>query len=109
MSAMNALTSISPFCVDYGPRRSHSTLRENSIASKKRSLIALGPEPHVPIYFGGASDAAIRVGAKHSDVYALFGEPRAAIQQMMERIRTEAARMIGVHASISLLPDDRPH
>jgi alkanesulfonate monooxygenase len=49
-------------------------------------------KPHIPIYFGGASDAAIAVGAKHSDVYALFGEPRAEIQAMIERIRTEAAQ-----------------
>lgn len=46
--------------------------------------------PHVPLYFGGASDAAIRVGAKHCDVYALFGEPRAAVQAMMDRICAEA-------------------
>lgn len=49
-------------------------------------------QPHVPIYFGGASDAAIRVGAKHSNVYALFGEPRAATRAMMERILAEAAQ-----------------
>lgn len=55
------------------------------------SEVRSAQHPHVPIYFGGASDAAIRVGAKHSDVYALFGEPRAAIQRMMARIRTEAA------------------
>lgn len=58
---------------------------------KAFSEVRSAQKPHVPIYFGGASDAAIRVGAQHSDVYALFGEPRAAIQQMMERIRTEAA------------------
>jgi alkanesulfonate monooxygenase len=57
---------------------------------KAFSEVRSAQKPHVPIYFGGASDAAVRVGAKHSDVYALFGEPRAAIQQMMERIRTEA-------------------
>jgi alkanesulfonate monooxygenase len=49
-------------------------------------------QPHVPLYFGGASEAAVRVGAKHCDVYALFGEPRAAIQKMMDWIRTEAER-----------------
>jgi alkanesulfonate monooxygenase len=49
-------------------------------------------QPHVPIYFGGASDAAVRVGAKHSNVYALFGEPRAATRAMMERILAEAAQ-----------------
>lgn len=49
-------------------------------------------QPHAPIYFGGASDAAIRVGAKHSDVYALFGEPRAAVRTMMDRITAAAAQ-----------------
>lgn len=49
-------------------------------------------QPHVPLYFGGASDAAVRVGAKHCDVYALFGEPRAAVQGMMQRMLSEAAR-----------------
>ena len=31
-------------------------------------------QPHIPIYFGGASDAAIAVAGKHADVYALWGE-----------------------------------
>ena len=30
-------------------------------------------QPHIPIYFGGASDAAIEVSAKHADVYAPVG------------------------------------
>jgi alkanesulfonate monooxygenase len=49
-------------------------------------------QPHVPLYFGGASDAAVRVGAKHCDVYALFGEPRAAVRATMERILAEATQ-----------------
>jgi alkanesulfonate monooxygenase len=59
---------------------------------KAFSEVRCAQQPHVPIYFGGASDAAIRVGAKHCDVYALFGEPRADIRTMIERIRAEAAR-----------------
>lgn len=47
--------------------------------------------PHVPLWFGGVSDAAIPVGAKHCDTYALFGEPRAQVQELMDRINTEAA------------------
>ncbi|MDR5667704.1 LLM class flavin-dependent oxidoreductase, partial [Burkholderia cenocepacia] len=31
-------------------------------------------QPHVPIYFGGASEAALAVAGKHADVYALWGE-----------------------------------
>ena len=34
-------------------------------------------QPHLPIYFGGSSDAAIAVAARHADVYALWGEPLA--------------------------------
>lgn len=49
-------------------------------------------QPHVPIWFGGLSAPAIRVGARHCDTYALFGEPRAAIAESIERIRTEAAK-----------------
>jgi alkanesulfonate monooxygenase len=59
---------------------------------KAFSEIRSTQQPHVPIYFGGASEAAVRVGAKHCDVYALFGEPRAAVQKMMERILAEAAQ-----------------
>ena len=59
---------------------------------KAFSEVQSAQQPHVPIYFGGASDAAVRVGAKHCDVYALFGEPRAATRAMMDRILAEAAR-----------------
>ena len=38
-------------------------------------------KPHMPIYFGGASGAAVAVGAKYSDVYAMWEEPLAAIRQ----------------------------
>lgn len=48
-------------------------------------------QPHVPLWFGGVSDAAIPVGARHCDTYALFGEPRANVQALMARISAEAA------------------
>jgi alkanesulfonate monooxygenase len=59
---------------------------------KAFSEVRAAQQPHVPLYFGGASEAAVRVGAKHCDVYALFGEPRAAVQKMMDWIRAEAER-----------------
>ena len=46
----------------------------------------------VPLYFGGASPAAIKVGAEHADVYMLWGEPRAQIAERISVIRTEAER-----------------
>src|SRR5882757_4977341 len=36
-------------------------------------------QPHIPLYFGGASGPAVPVGAKHADVYMLWGEPLAGI------------------------------
>jgi alkanesulfonate monooxygenase len=48
-------------------------------------------QPHVPIYFGGASGPALTVGAKHSDVYALWGEPLAAVSERLAEVRREAA------------------
>ncbi|HTO59148.1 MAG TPA: LLM class flavin-dependent oxidoreductase [Pseudomonadales bacterium] len=47
--------------------------------------------PHVPVWFGGVSDAAIGVGARHCDVYALFGESRTGIADSITRVRAAAA------------------
>jgi alkanesulfonate monooxygenase len=44
-------------------------------------------KPHLPIFFGGASDAALRVAGRHADVYALFGEPLADTAAMLDRVR----------------------
>ncbi len=46
----------------------------------------------IPLYFGGASDAALAVAAKHADVYAMWGEPRAAVEAKMAEVREAAAR-----------------
>lgn len=48
--------------------------------------------PHPPIYFGGASDGAVEVGAKHADVYMLWGEPLAEVRATIAKIRTAADR-----------------
>ncbi len=57
-----------------------------------RSDVLPVTQPHPPVYFGGSSPEAIGAGARHCDVYALFGEPRAAIAERMGEIRTEAAK-----------------
>jgi alkanesulfonate monooxygenase len=49
-------------------------------------------QPRIPIYFGGSSEAAYRVGAKHADVYALWGEPLAETAGQIAAVRAEAAR-----------------
>jgi alkanesulfonate monooxygenase len=49
-------------------------------------------QPHIPIYGGGGSDAAIRALAPHADVYMLWGEPLKDTALFMDRVRQEAAR-----------------
>ncbi|WP_175774644.1 LLM class flavin-dependent oxidoreductase [Burkholderia anthina] len=49
-------------------------------------------QPHVPIYFGGASEAALEVAGKHADVYALWGESLDQVRDLTTRVRAEAAK-----------------
>ncbi|MGY4801388.1 LLM class flavin-dependent oxidoreductase [Teichococcus aerofrigidensis] len=48
--------------------------------------------PHIPVYFGGASEAALRVAGRHADVYALWGETQAQVREIVTRVRAEAAK-----------------
>ena len=59
----------------------------------------------IPLYFAGASGPAIEVGAAHADVYAFWGEPRAAVAARMEAIGQAAAeRGRTLRYSLSLRP-----
>ena len=49
-------------------------------------------KPHLPIYFGGSSDAAIPVAGKHADIYALWGETQAQVRETISRVRAAAAK-----------------
>jgi len=49
-------------------------------------------QPRIPIYFGGASDAAIEVAGRHADVYALWGETKAQVREIIARVRASATR-----------------
>src|SRR5437016_4600272 len=60
--------------------------------------------PAIPIYFGGASGPALTVGAKHCDVYALWGEPVAAIRQSMAEVRAAAPPGREPRFSVSVRP-----
>src|SRR5205814_961441 len=55
------------------------------------SEIRCRPPPHIPIYGGGGSDAAIRALAPHVDVFMLWGEPLKDTALFMDRVRREAA------------------
>ena len=47
-------------------------------------------QPTLPLYFGGASGPAVTVGARHGDVYALWGEPVAAVKERIAEVRAAA-------------------
>lgn len=57
--------------------------------------------PHVPVYFGGSSDDALAVAAKHADVYAQWGEPLADAAANIARVK-ELAAAHGRNPRISL-------
>jgi len=64
-------------------------------------------QPHLPVYFGGSSDAAIAVAGKHADVYALWGESLAQVAETIARVRAAAAlhgREKRIRFSLSLRP-----
>jgi alkanesulfonate monooxygenase len=62
-------------------------------------------QPCIPIYFGGASDAAIAAAGKHADVYALWGETHAQVREITARVRAAAAQHgRSVRFSLSLRP-----
>ena len=48
-------------------------------------------QPTVPLYYGGASEAAIAVGAKHCDCYMFWGEPLADVRERMAEVNAAAA------------------
>jgi alkanesulfonate monooxygenase len=69
------------------------------------SAVKSSQQPHIPVYFGGASDAAIRVAGRHADVYALWGETYAQVAEIVGRVRAEAARHgRKIRFSLSLRP-----
>jgi len=62
-------------------------------------------QPHIPLYFGGSSAAAIAVAGKHADVYALWGETYEQVRDVVNQVRAEAARHgRSIRFSLSLRP-----
>lgn len=48
-------------------------------------------EPHIPLYFGGSSPAAMRVAARHVDLYLTWGEPPGQVAKKIAIVREMAA------------------
>jgi len=57
------------------------------------------------LYFGGASDAAVDVGARYADVYMLWGEPRMSATERLAQIRGAANTQVReLRFSLSVRP-----
>jgi alkanesulfonate monooxygenase len=65
------------------------------------SIVRPFQDPHPPIFFGGSSDEAVEVAAKHADVYAQWGEPLAEASAQIKRVK-EAAASYGRAPGVSL-------
>jgi alkanesulfonate monooxygenase len=48
-------------------------------------------KPHPPLFFGGASEGALAMGARLCDVYAIYAEPLASTRERMLQFRAQAA------------------
>src|SRR6202167_4407563 len=48
-------------------------------------------KPHPLIFFGGASDGALEMGARLCDVYAIYAEPLASTRERIAQFRAQAA------------------
>jgi alkanesulfonate monooxygenase len=71
----------------------------------KAGFVAVKPvqTPHIPIFFGGSSSAAIEAAGRHADIYALFGETVEQVRDQVSRVRA-AARGREIGFSLSLRP-----
>ena len=49
-------------------------------------------KPYPPLYFGGSSEAAHELAAKHVDAYLTWGEPPAAVAEKIADVRKRAAK-----------------
>ncbi|HEX3937944.1 MAG TPA: LLM class flavin-dependent oxidoreductase [Xanthobacteraceae bacterium] len=59
--------------------------------------------PHPLLFFGGASDGALEMGARFCDVYAIYAEPLASTRERMNKFRAQAAvfgRVPGFNVSL---------
>jgi alkanesulfonate monooxygenase len=60
-------------------------------------------KPHPLLFFGGASDGALEMGARLCDVYAIYAEPLASTRERMAAFRAHAAafgRVPGFNVSL---------
>lgn len=71
------------------------------------SYVKSDQDPRIRLYFGGSSEAAYRVGGKHADTFALWGEPLAETKQQIDSVHA-AARAAGRTALPGISVSFRP-
>ena len=57
-----------------------------------RNFHPAAQQPYPPLYFGGSSEAAHDLAARHVDAYLTWGEPPAAVGAKIADVRARAAR-----------------
>jgi alkanesulfonate monooxygenase len=65
------------------------------------------PVDRIPLFFGGSSAAAYRVGGRHADTFALWGEPLAETAEQIASVRAaarDAGRTDAPGISVSFRP-----
>ncbi|NED63425.1 LLM class flavin-dependent oxidoreductase, partial [Streptomyces sp. SID10244] len=72
-----------------------------------RSEILPLQSPHPPVFFGGSSQDAYRIGGAQADVFALWGEPLAQTREQIAAV-TSAAYAAGREAPPSFSVSFRP-
>lgn len=55
-----------------------------------QSEVRPAQQPRIPLFFGGSSEAAYRVGGRHADTFALWGEPLAETAEQIASVRAAA-------------------
>jgi len=70
-----------------------------------QSQVRCHQQPHLPLFFGGASAAALEVGSKQADVFAFLGEPLSEVKERIADIRQRAKQYgRGIRFSLSVRP-----
>ena len=60
-------------------------------------------QPCPPLFFGGSSEGALEMGARHCDVFAIFGEPLEETRDRVQDFRRRASafgRRVGFNMSL---------
>lgn len=58
-----------------------------------RLLFPFVQQPHAPIWFGGSSDIARGIAARHVDAYLTWGEPPEQLKGVIDDVRARAAAL----------------